>query len=146
MKRLLVIEDGAEYEEFAALFLADCFEVRAAHSAREALAALAAAPADALLVDLRFDRIASDALVGDVAATAERLFGGDRARAEAYLKDHQGALVLAELRRAGHRQPAVFIHEFPPAQLANLQKLYAPVSALRSFDARRLREAFGVGA
>ena len=144
MRRLLVIEDGTEYEEFARLFLADCFAVSAAHSAREALAALAQDAADALLVDLRFERSAREALVGDVGATAARLFGGDHARAEAYLKEHQGTLVLAELRRAGHAQQAVFIHDFPAAQLRNLQALYAPLCAVPRFDARKVREALGV--
>jgi hypothetical protein len=146
MNDLLVIEDGGEYEQFAQLFLGARMRVHAAHSAREALLALSAQHVDALLVDMRFDRAPSDALVGDVDATAQRLFGGDRARAESYLKDHQGALVLAELRRAGHRQPALFIHAFAPQQLANLQKLYAPVQAVTSFDARAVLRALGVEA
>ena len=54
-RSLLVIEDGHEYEEFARLFLADGFAIRAAHSAAEALARLTEAPADAFLVDLRFE-------------------------------------------------------------------------------------------
>ena len=48
MKRILVIEDGSEYEEFARLFLADACEVRAAHSAAEALALLDENPADVI--------------------------------------------------------------------------------------------------
>jgi hypothetical protein len=144
MKALLVIEDGTEYEEFARLFLADCFHVRAAHSAREALDALASLSVDALLVDLRFDRALPEDLVGDVATTAARLFGGDRQRAETYLKDHQGALILGTLRRAGHRQPAVFVSDLPAAQIANLRALYGPVHAVRSFDAREIRTALGV--
>jgi hypothetical protein len=143
MNSLLVIEDGTEYEEFARLFLSDWFDVSAAHSAVEALAALSARAADALLVDLRFERTAREALVGDTAGTAARFFGGDHERAEAYLKEHQGALILGELRRAGHTQLAVFVHEFPARQLANLQALYAPLRAVPSFDARAVRAALG---
>ena len=53
MKRLLVIEDGTEYAEFARLFLSDIFEIRAARSAAEAIRLLAEQNADALLFDLR---------------------------------------------------------------------------------------------
>jgi hypothetical protein len=140
VKRLLVIEDGTEYAEFARLFLRD-FEVEAATSARGALDALAARAADALLIDLRFERAAPEALVGDVAATAMRLFGGDRARALRYLKDQQGALILGEVRAAGFAQPAVFIHDLPPRRLANLRTLYGDVRAIPSFDAQALRAA-----
>jgi CheY-like chemotaxis protein len=143
MRRLLVIEDGTEYVEFARLFLADHFSVHAAQDAAEALALLAREPIDALLVDLRFERSAEPRLVGDLEATAERLFGGDRAQALGYLREHQGALVLRELRVQGHRQPAVFVHEFPRAQLANLVALYGPVRAVPNFDAGRLRAALG---
>ena len=76
-RSLLVIEDGHEYEEFARLFLADGFAIRAAHSAAEALARLTEAPADAFLVDLRFERSPVEHLIGDVDATARRRFAGD---------------------------------------------------------------------
>ncbi len=138
MRRLLVIEDGTEYEEFARLFLADAAEVRAVRSAAEALAALAAERFDAMLVDMRFERAPRETLVGDV-EEARRLFGGDTTRAERYLKDQQGALVLAQLRAQGHHQPALFVHDFPPRRLENLRRLYGRVDALSSFDARALR-------
>lgn len=143
MRRLLVIEDGAEYAEFARLFLAADFEIEAAQTAAAALAALAARHADALLIDLRFERAAADSLVGDLGETAARLFGGDRARALRYLKDQQGALILGELRAAGHRQRAVFIHDLPPRRLENLKRLYGAVAAIPSFDAAALRVALG---
>jgi hypothetical protein len=145
-KRLLVIEDGTEYVEFARLFLSDAFEVHGVRSAAEALARLHEHGADALLIDLRFDRAREEALVGDLGATAERLFGGDRARALRYLQDQQGTLILAELRAAGHAQPAVFVHDFPARRLANLQKMYGAVSAVSSFDAAAIRAALGGGA
>ena len=85
-RSLLVIEDGHEYEEFARLFLADGFAIRAAHSAAEALARLTEAPADAFLVDLRFERSPVEHLIGDVDATARRAgrvggYGGPDTRA-----------------------------------------------------------------
>jgi hypothetical protein len=143
VKRLLVIEDGREYVEFARLFLGDVFEVGAALSAAEALASLSGDGADALLIDLRFDRATPETLLGDVAVTAERLFAGDQARALRYLQDQQGTLILAALRQAGHTQPAVFIHDFPPRRLANLRRLYGEVAAVPSFDAAAIRAALG---
>jgi DNA-binding NtrC family response regulator len=124
MRRVLVIEDGTEYAEFARLFLARDFEVAAAQSADAALRALAAQPIDVLLIDLRFDRAPAQILIGDLAASAERLF-------------------LAELRQAGHAQPAVFVHEFPARRLANLRRLYGDVRTVPNFDASALRRALG---
>jgi len=144
MMKLLIIEDGTEYEAFARLFLADQCDIRAAHCAEEALGLLADFSADRLLVDLRFDRSDEEALVGDAGATAERLFAGDLAQAVDYLKENQGALILASLRRAGHDQPAVFVHDFRQARLANLKRLYGDVKAVRSFDAALIREALGM--
>ncbi len=143
MRRLLVIEDGDEYAEFARLFLGPDFQVRQARSAAEALRALVTEPADVLLFDLRFDRTPATTLVGDLHATAQRLFAGDEARALRYLQDQQGVLILGELRAAGHRQLAVFVHEFPPRRLDNLRRMYGDVKALPGFDAAALRLAMG---
>lgn len=138
--RLLVIEDGSEYTEFARLYLADAFAIATARSAAEALAALAPpGGADALLVDLRFDRAPVNVLVGDVEATARRLFGGDRERALRHLQDEQGTLILSALRSAGHTQRAVFVTDLPPRRLENLRRLYGDVHAVPSFDAAAIR-------
>lgn len=142
-RRLLVIEDGHEYAEFARLFLSDVYAIEAAHSAEGALALLEAHCADVLLVDLRFDRAAPEGLVGDVDETARRLFGGDRARALRHLQDQQGALILGALRAKGHRQRAVFVHDFPSRRLDNLRTLYGDVDAVASFDAAAIRAALG---
>lgn len=139
--KLLVIEDGHEYAEFARLFLSDAYEIHAAHSADGALALLESHGADVLLVDLRFDRAAPEGLVGDVDETARRLFGGDRARALRHLQDQQGALVLGALRTRGFQQRAVFVHDFPPRRLENLRKLYGDVDAVPSFNAAAIRIA-----
>ncbi len=144
MKRLLLIEDGREYEEFARIFLADACEIAAAHRGSEALQIAATSAVDAFLVDLRFERAPEDALLGDVEETARRLFAGDRGRALRWLKDQQGTLVLAELRRAGHRQPAVFVHDFPRQRLENLRRLYGDVRAVPGFDAAAIRAALGL--
>lgn len=143
MKQLLVIEDGTEYAEFARLFLGDDFRVTCAQSAAEALRLAAAGAFAALLIDLRFDRSPLDTLIGDVDATAARLFAGDRPRALRHLQDQQGVLILAELRKAGHLQPAVFVHDFAGRRLENLRRLYGDVRAVSTFDAQALRLALG---
>jgi hypothetical protein len=144
MKRLLVIEDGEEYVEFARVFLRE-WEARAARSAQEALDLLSASAADALLIDLRFERAPRETLLGDVEATANRLFAGNRGRALRYLQDEQGTLILAALRDAGHRQPAVFVHPFPARRLSNLRRLYGAVEAVDSFDAAAINAALARG-
>jgi len=146
MRRLLVIEDGSEYAEFARLFLGHDFEVVAARSAEESLHALETQSIDVLLVDLRFDRAPLEMLAGNIEASAERLFAGDRSRALRHLQDQQGVLILSALRAAGHHQTAVFVHEFPARRLANLRRLYGEVRAVPSFDAKALRRALGADA
>lgn len=143
MKQLLVIEDGNEYCEFARLFLRPQYEISQATSAASTLAVLQQRAIDGLLIDLRFDRAPTSELIGDVTATAAQLFGGNQGRALRYLQDQQGILILAELRRAGFRQGAVFVHDFPPQRLANLQKLYGRVRAVPTFDAAAIRQALG---
>jgi ActR/RegA family two-component response regulator len=145
MKHLLVIEDGNEYTEFSRLFLRPDFVVHQAQSAQQALKAFAQVQMEALLIDLRFDRAPADALLGDVAATAGRMFGGNQGRALRYLQDQQGVLILAELRARGHAQLAVFIHDFPAQRLGNLRKLYGAVSAVPTFDAAAIRKALQGG-
>ncbi len=140
--RVLVIEDGEEYLEFAESCLGEGFEFVHAHSHQEAREALANSPAvDVFFFDLRFERSSEDTLVGDIDGTAKRMFAGDRERARRWVKDQQGALILAALRSEGHKQRAVFIHDFPPDRLANLRKLYGDVLAVPDFNASLIRNA-----
>lgn len=141
--KILLIEDGHEYEEFARLFLSDTCEFEAAHSAAEAITRAAAMRFDAFLLDLRFERAPQDVLAGNVDDVARRLFANDRSRAVRWLKDQQGTLVLAELRAAGHHQRAVFVHDFPKERLDNLRRLYGDVRAVPGFDAAAIRGALG---
>lgn len=139
--RLLLIEDGTEYEEFARLFLSPACEIHAARSAREALEMAESLAPEAFLIDLRFERAAPADLVGDLDDTAARMFAGDRTRALRWLKDQQGTLVLAKLREAGFSQRAVFVHDFPARRLENLRRLYGDVGAVPGFDAAAILSA-----
>lgn len=140
--RLLVIEDGDEYREFAEMFL-EGWQIVQAKTAAQALEVLGRGDVAAMLVDLRFERAAPADLTGDVDGTARRMFGGDRERALRWLKDQQGTLVLAKIRAAGHAQRAVFVHDFPRERLANLRRLYGDVESVPAFDAASIREALG---
>jgi len=133
----MVIEDGDEYTSFADALLADVATTETVHSGGEALDK--AATAEVFLVDLRFDRAAPGALVGELDAVSRELFGGDRTRAARHLQDQQGLYILRALRAAGHAQRAIFVHDFSPRRLANLRVLYGDVAAVPGFDAAALR-------
>ena len=143
-KEIVIIEDGDEYEAFAALFLSDRCRIRAYHTVSEALQGLAETGADGFLLDLRFDRSLESDLVGDIDSTATRLFAGDRDESVRYLKENQGTLALAALRRAGYYARALFVHDFPKGRLDNLRRLYGDVKAVPSFDAASIREALEI--
>ena len=96
------------------------------------------------MMDLRFDRSPREALIGDVDDLAKELFGGDKERAARYMQDQQGALIVAEIRARGHKQPIVFVHDFPGRRLANLRRLYGEVFAVPSFDAGAIRQILGL--
>lgn len=145
--RVLVIEDGDEYLEFAESCLGEGLEFVHAHSLAEARAALVeSASIQAFFFDLRFERSAEETLIGDIDGTAKRMFAGDRERARRWVKDQQGALILAALRSEGHKQRALFIHDFPPERLANLRKLYGDVRAVPDFNAAQIRRALSEAA
>jgi|JI6StandDraft_1071083.scaffolds.fasta_scaffold447485_2 ActR/RegA family two-component response regulator len=143
LRRLLIVEDGHEYEEFVRLFLGTRFEVAVAHDAAEAARVAVEFAPEALLLDLRFERTPAAALEGDADDLATRRFGGDRARALRHLQDQQGTVVLAHLRERGCHVPALFIHDFPARRLDNLRQLYGDVHAIPSFDASAIAKVLG---
>ena len=137
MKRMLVIEDGSEYVAFMRAFFAETCACDEAHDAEQALEKASAA--EVFLVDLRFERAPSAALLGDLEQIAQQLFGGDRARAERHRQDQQGTYILRALRAAGHLQRAIFVHDFSARRLENLRTLYGDVRAASSFDVTMIR-------
>lgn len=143
LRRLLIVEDGHEYEEFVRLFLGQRFDVRVAHDAAEALRVATDFEPEVLLLDLRFERTPADALEGDADELAARRFGGDRARALRHLQDQQGTIVLAQLRAEGITARALFVHDFPARRLSNLQQLYGDVCAIPTFDAQAMAAVLG---
>ncbi|MCB9674646.1 MAG: hypothetical protein H6737_05975 [Alphaproteobacteria bacterium] len=129
--RVLVIEDGSEYTETLSRFLPDGFDWVRAGSGPEGLAQLGVGGFDAVFLDMRFDRVPQDQLLGDVEATADR-FNGDPVQARQFLEDHQGLFVLAALREAGHSIPVLLSYDFDaePRRWAKLVEKHAPVDYL----------------
>lgn len=129
--RVLVIEDGEEYIRTLGRYLGEGFALARAGSGPEALALLRAERFDVIFLDMRFDRAPTDALLGDVAASAERA-GGDAARGLAFIVENQGAYVLAALREAGCAVPVVFSYDFDaePRRWRHLSERYAPLRYL----------------
>ncbi len=140
--RVLVVEDGTEYSDTLGRFAGEGFAFTRAGDGAAALAEVRREMHDLVFLDMRFDRVAAPALVGDVAATMER-FNGDPVRARKFLEDNQGAYILSALRAAGCALPAVFSHDFDgePKRWANLVKRYAPLHYLRdNASAAEIRE------
>jgi CheY-like chemotaxis protein len=129
--RVLVVEDGEEYIRNLGRFLPTTFQLTRAGSGGEALAALEGEAFDVIFLDMRFDRVPAEALLGDLEAVSDR-FNGDLVRAQRFLEDNQGAYVLVALREAGCTLPVVFSHDFTdePRRWANLEARYAPLDYL----------------
>ena len=128
--KVLIIEDGFEYSETLGRFLPELTWERAG-SGPAALDRLAGETFDAVFLDMRFDRVEDDVLLGDLAAAADR-FNGDPVQARAYLQDHQGVFVLAALREAGHTLPVLVSYDFggEPRRWARISTQHGPVDYL----------------
>jgi len=96
---ILIIEDGNEYLENLRRFVVGPTYLQA-HDAGEALAALAAGGIDLVYLDMRFDRIAHERLVGDHEETI-RECNGDSAKAWRFLQDNQGLFILDAIAARG---------------------------------------------
>jgi len=147
--RVLVIEDGHEYSATLTRFLPDFTFVRAGSG--QAALELLGQGFDVVFLDMRFDRVPREALLGDHAAVAERV-DGDQDRAWRFLEDNQGAYILAALREEGHGVPVVFSYDFDgePRRWKHLVGSYAPLSYLTDAAGpdliRRTLEQAGGGA
>jgi CheY-like chemotaxis protein len=144
MSTILVVEDGTEYVSFFRLFLAEDASYVRAGSCAEAQGLLEREDVAVVVLDMRFDRTAPEDLVGDVDEVASTYFGGDLARAERYVQENQGTLILARLRQAGYDLPALFVTDMPARKLQNLRKLYGRVHAVPTFDAGAIRRELAV--
>ena len=108
---ILIVEDGDEYLHTLSRYLVGPRYLQA-HSGSEALSILEVEDVDLLYLDMRFDRIPREDLLGDHGAvTAEH--NGDPDRAWRHLQDHQGLFVLAYLASHGHGElPVILAYAF----------------------------------
>lgn len=130
----LVVEDGFEWSDFLGRFASAGTWARAGNGA-EALALVKARPFAGAFLDLRFDRIPDDALLGDWAAVVDR-YAGDPDQARKHLADQQGLYVLAALRAAGFGAPVMLARDFAeePRRWGHLLSRYAPLDGLPDDD------------
>ena len=129
--RVLVVEDGTEYSDTLGRFLGDTFSFQRAGSGAVALAALQEGGHDVVFLDMRFDRVDENDLLGDPAQVADR-FNGDAIQARRFLEDHQGNYILAAIREAGHDLPVLMSYDFSgePRRWENLRTRYGPLDFL----------------
>ena len=131
-RRVLVVEDGTEYVKgFESLAAARglAIDFSRAGDLESARTALASHGADAVFLDVVFDRTPEDRLSGDAEALVAR-FGGDRARAVRHLATHQGFYVLDALAAILPRVPVVLAYDFA-AEPQRLEALRNRVPDLR---------------
>ena len=131
-RRVLVVEDGTEYVKgFESLAAARglAIDFSRAGDLESARTALASHGADAVFLDVVFDRTPEDRLSGDAEALVAR-FGGDRARAVRHLATHQGFYVLDALAPLLPRVPVVLAYDFA-AEPQRLEALRNRVPDLR---------------
>ena len=147
--RVLVVEDGFEYLETYSRFLAQGFVWERAGSGREALPRLAGEAWDAVVLDMCFDRVPPEALLGDLPSIADR-FNGDADQARTFLETHQGLYVLEAIREAGHRLPVLLSHDFEdePRRWSRIYQRHQPLDYLPdnvgpAEVARRIRQLMG---
>jgi len=108
---IVVVEDGDEYITNLTTFVSEGMEYRQAKSGAHARQLIAQARPDLVYLDMRFDRIPEEELLGDIAQLTAR-FNGDVARARRFQQDNQGLFVLRELRDAGFAGPVILSYDF----------------------------------
>jgi CheY-like chemotaxis protein len=108
---VLIVEDGDEYRDNLERFVVGPRYLQA-HTGGDALAVLERDAVDLIYLDMRFDRIAREALLGDH-ATAAKDHNGDVGRAWRFLQNHQGLFILDALDRAGFGDlPVILAYDF----------------------------------
>jgi CheY-like chemotaxis protein len=122
---ILVVEDGEEYLDNLSRFVQGPTYLQA-HSGAEAIDLLKREPVDLLYLDMRFDRIPREDLLGDhFQVTREQ--NGDPERAWKYLMNHQGLYILSALKKEGFADlPVVLAYDFSEEErrFENLKRQY----------------------
>jgi CheY-like chemotaxis protein len=93
---ILIIEDGDEYRANLSRFVRG-YTYLQAHNGQDALEILQSTQVDLIYLDMRFDRIPKEHLMGDHAQITQDQ-NGDPMRGWTYLANNQGLYILAHLR------------------------------------------------
>ena len=110
---VLVVEDGNEYLESLSLCVPEPTYVQV-HDGHRAIEVLRKRPVNLIYLDMRFDRIAPEKLLG----------GGSQLE---QLQNHQGLYILAAIKDAGFGDvPIILAYDFStePARLERLEEMY----------------------
>ncbi|MEL6543773.1 MAG: hypothetical protein AAFQ82_04050 [Myxococcota bacterium] len=119
--RVLIVEDGDEYLDNLTRYVQGPVYSQA-HNLADAVRHLQDAVVDVVYLDMRFDRIPEEQLVGD-REDALRRHHGDRERAVRHLQTHQGLYILKALADAGFGEmPTVLAYDFR-RELARFKRL-----------------------
>lgn len=109
--RVLVVEDGDEYLTNLTTFVAEGMEYVQAKSGEQACSFAREVDPDLVYLDMRFDRIPDEDLIGDFVQLTGR-FNGDVSRARRFQQDNQGLFILRALREAGFVMPVILSYDF----------------------------------
>lgn len=100
---ILIVEDGDEYLDNLSRFVTGPRYLQS-HDGHEALATLQRERVDLVYLDMRFDRIAEERLLGAGSATVRSL---------SHLQNNQGLYILQALADAGHHAlPVILAYDF----------------------------------
>ena len=122
---ILIVEDGDEYLETLSRFVPGPRYLQA-HGGREAIEILEREAVDVIYLDMRFDRIPRQDLLGDHPTLTEE-HNGDPERAWRFLADNQGLFVLEAIHAKGLAdRPVVLAYDFSrePTRARFLQAQY----------------------
>lgn len=108
---IVVVEDGDEYITNLTTFVAQGMVYRQAKSGAHACQLIAERRPDLVYLDMRFDRIPVEDLLGDIVQLTAR-FNGDVARARRFQQDNQGLFVLRAVRDAGFVGAVILSYDF----------------------------------
>jgi CheY-like chemotaxis protein len=108
---IVVAEDGDEYITNLTTVVSEGMVDRQAKSGAQACQLIAQQRPDLVYLDMRFDRIPVEDLLGDIVQLTAR-FNGDVARARRFQQDNQGLFVLRAVRDAGFVGPVILSYDF----------------------------------
>ena len=108
---IVVVEDGDEYITNLTTFVAEGMEYRQAKSGMQACELIAQRAPALVYLDMRFDRIPEEDLLGDIVQLTAR-FNGDVSRARRFQQDNQGLFVLRAVRDAGFVGAVILSYDF----------------------------------